>query len=448
MFIDSTFVPKNLTVSADICIVGSGAAGLSLALEFLNTEHQVCILESGSAVLNDLEATGLPVSNQSRVRGFGGTTKTWLGIWKPLEPADFESWPVSFSDLEPYYERAANRFSAPHLADFATDLDFFGSESIAPTVFYRLKQPDLDFGKKFRKAFAGSPNTSVYLGANVTKLVGSASQIQEAEVRTLSGNGFQVQAKTFVLAAGGIENPRLMLLSNLGNDNVGRYYMDHPKGVAGIIKTPSAKLKQFYFAAKDKWVGLVLTAKARAERPLLNSHILLEPVRTRFLKRVTSVRIRNFMEQTPDRENRVTLSDQKDALGLPKARVQWQIDQNSQRSLRQFHAILKEELQRLGLGILESPLLEDNQNFSVTKDASHHMGTTRMGKDSATSVVGENCRVHGTKNLYIAGSSVFPTSGYANPTATITALAIRLADYLKSLFTSPHPSPISERDKG
>lgn len=433
MFIDSTAVPKNSTVSTDICIVGSGAAGLSLALEFLSTEYQVCILDSDSAALNDLEAMGLPVSNESRVRGFGGTTKTWLGIWKPLGPADFESWPVSFSKLASYYERAANRFSAAHLADFATDLDFFGSESIAPTVFYRLKQPDLDFGQKFRKAFAENPDTSVYLGANVTKLVGSASQIQEAEVQTLSGNGFHVQAKTFVLAAGGIENPRLLLLSSLGNDNVGCFYMDHPKGVAGVIKSPSSKLKQYYFAAKDKWVGLALTAKVRAERQLLNSHILLEPVRTRFLRRVISVRIRNFMEQMPRSQNRVTLSDQRDALSLPKARVRWQIDEYSQRSLRAFHAILKEELQRLDLGILESPLLADNQNFPITKDASHHMGTTRMGTDPATSVVDENCRVHGLDNLFMAGSSVFPTGGFANPTATIAALAIRLADHLKKL---------------
>ena len=91
------------------------------------------------------------------------------------------------------------------------------------------------------------------------------------------------------------------------------------------------------------------------------------------------------------------------------------------------------ELARAGLGTLTSEIVDHPEPWPITKDASHHMGTTRMGADPHTSVVDPDCRVHGVNNLFIAGSSVFPTGGNANPTATILALAVRLADHIKTI---------------
>lgn len=428
MFFSAAEVKKDL--EADICIIGSGPAGLAVALEFLDSGKKVCILESDSAVLNDLEASGLPISNDSRCRGFGGTSRVWLGIWKQFDPEDLESWPVKLAGLQPFYQRAARRFSAPSNSE--TKKTFFDSQTIVPTELARIGKADLNLGEKYRDEFEKSKNVTVCLGANVTRLIKEAGRISKAEARTLSANTFNICAKHFVLAAGGIENPRLLLLSNLGGENAGRFYMDHPKGVAGVITNPSRKLREFYFKAGDKWLGLALSPQIRRQKQLLNSHIILEPIKTRFLRRITSVRIRNHMEQMPSADNRVTLSDKKDALGLPKARISWQMSEADKRTMIEFHKVFQGELSRLGLGMLESPLLTPGANFSITKDASHHMGTTRMGTDPTASVVDENCKLHGIDNLYLAGSSVFCTSGYANPMAAIAVLAIRLADHLKT----------------
>ena len=150
-------------------------------------------------------------------------------------------------------------------------------------------------------------------------------------------------------------------------------------------------------------------------------------------------------EQAPNPESRVTLSDTKDALGLNRARVDWRlsgIDKRTQRVMTQTFAA---EFGRLGLGRvrLADWLLTDDDDWSEAlgrdggplEGTSHHMGSTRISGDPRRGVVDQDCRVHGIDNLYIAGSSVFPASGFANPTLTIVALALRLSDHLKGRLT-------------
>jgi choline dehydrogenase-like flavoprotein len=147
--------------------------------------------------------------------------------------------------------------------------------------------------------------------------------------------------------------------------------------------------------------------------------------------RVQSAEIHNFLEQVPRPDNRVTLSDRTDRFGTPLPRLAWSIGDLERETIRRLHALLDEDLRRRGFGAVDSPLLGgETEPWGITDDASHHMGTTRMGDDPSTSVVDRDCRVHGVENLYVAGSSVFPTAGYANPTLTILALALRLADHL------------------
>ena len=138
------------------------------------------------------------------------------------------------------------------------------------------------------------------------------------------------------------------------------------------------------------------------------------------------------MEQEPLPENRVTLDAKRDALGLARAVLHWKISDTDKRTMVVLHGLLREQLKPWGVGELISPLLDGTEDWPIRSDASHNMGTTRMGVDPKKSVVDKNCKVHGINNLYIAGSSVFPASGYANPTCTITALAVRLADHLRS----------------
>ncbi len=176
-----------------------------------------------------------------------------------------------------------------------------------------------------------------------------------------------------------------------------------------------------------QWVGLGFTVLGDLPRV---SRYAYSRLARRAKPRVERVRLRNFLEMEPHPENRVVLGDETDPYGTPLPLVRHHCRDLDRRSLPELHPVLAQELERAGVGRLETPLA-DADPWPIDQDASHHMGTTRMGTDPATSVVDPDCRVHGVDNLYMAGASVFPTSGCANPTFTIVALAIRLARHLR-----------------
>jgi choline dehydrogenase-like flavoprotein len=142
-------------------------------------------------------------------------------------------------------------------------------------------------------------------------------------------------------------------------------------------------------------------------------------------------------EQAPNPESRVKLIDEVDRLGLRRIALDWRLSRLDIETMRVANHLLGRELGRLNLGRLRLPewLEVENQGLANAplQGGYHHMGTTRMADDPKRGVVDRNCRVHGTQNLYVAGSSVFPTAGFANPTSTIVELALRLADHLKRL---------------
>jgi choline dehydrogenase-like flavoprotein len=168
--------------------------------------------------------------------------------------------------------------------------------------------------------------------------------------------------------------------------------------------------------------------------------------------RVRAVRMRNFMEMEPHPDNRVTLAPERDRYGKPLARVQHSPTALDRRSLIELHRVVADELRAAGVGTFVSGLAEADP-WPINNDASHHMGATRMGHSAALSVVNPDCRLHAVPNVYVAGSSVFPTSGYANPTYTIVALAIRLAEHLGRVLApragglngTPRTAPVDPR---
>jgi len=153
------------------------------------------------------------------------------------------------------------------------------------------------------------------------------------------------------------------------------------------------------------------------------------------------VALRVRSEQIPNPESRVTLSEKRDGLGLNQIRLDWRMGGAEKRSMRLMAQVLQFEFERLGLGEVHSSgwLESDDEEWPADLiGGPHHMGTTRMSDDPRRGVVDHNCRVHDLRNLFVAGSSVFPTSGYANPTLTLIALAVRLADHLKrDLLSTP-----------
>jgi len=139
-------------------------------------------------------------------------------------------------------------------------------------------------------------------------------------------------------------------------------------------------------------------------------------------------------EQSPNRDSRVMLGTEKDIFGLNRLKVDWRFTDADVKSACKSFQLIAKELQLSGAGKMEIDLESLARKIKDTGVGSHHIGTTRMSSDPSQGVVDEDCRVHGIDNLYIASSSVFPTSSYANPTLTILALALRLADHIKQLY--------------
>ena len=156
--------------------------------------------------------------------------------------------------------------------------------------------------------------------------------------------------------------------------------------------------------------------------------------RTRSLPhKLNSIAIEGIAEQRPNPESRITLSDKTDALGVPMARVDWRGDREARRSLARLGQHLMKESIRIDIPApqLDDWVIDERHDDGIFIDSAHTAGTTRMSDDPKQGVVDSNCRVHGVAGLYVAGASVFPTSGHANPTLMIVSLAIRLADRIK-----------------
>jgi choline dehydrogenase-like flavoprotein len=307
-----------------------------------------------------------------------------------------------------------------------------------------------------------APNVVTYLGANAVDLETPAppERVSAVKVVCLAGTSFRVAARAFVLATGGIENARLLLLADrvesagLGNghDLVGRYFMEHLyMDAAAEIRAPRGAISDFYtfghLVDGRRVRGILgLTPDARRRERLTNyCGVIVEPkasLLTRLRNTIAEVRARaaprtyqlkNVMEQAPNSDSRVTLGLDRDRLGCRRPVLRWRLSSVDKSTAHRAHAILGEELSRSGLGTMTSSMGSEADPLPASvRGARHHIGTTRMHADPRRGVVDADCRVHGIANLYVAGSSVFPTSGAANPTLTIVALALRLARHLQN----------------
>jgi choline dehydrogenase-like flavoprotein len=482
------------TLRADICIVGAGAAGISLAQALAGSRRRVIVLESGGLSpdadtqrLYAGEISGLPQPplDASRLRYFGGTTNHWAGWCRPLDPGDFaerpwvpaSGWPIDREDLDPYYERAHEvcdlgpwDYGTPAWGRFAEPLPKL-SESGLRALLVQLSPPTR-FGTKYGEVLSTAPNVEVLLESNLLELVPdeNARTIRHAEVGTLSGRRFRVESRHFVLACGAVENARLLLSSNritepgLGNDNdlVGRYFMDHPRvRPAGRVfwnDDRAKKLEQYTRVdATRAMLAVGLEAEVQEREGLCNSMVFAEasaPLAAvaathpgdaaiaRFLQRTSGLAesagvsewwVRS--EQSPNVDSRVTLGSERDALGMRRPVLDWRVQDLDLRTLARVSEIYAEALTRSGLARVkvDPRLLAAGSEASelLTSDW-HQMGTTRMAETPKHGVVDSDCRVFGIDNLYLAGASVFPTSGAMNPTLTLVALALRLADHLST----------------
>jgi choline dehydrogenase-like flavoprotein len=518
MFEDFRRRDDGTVIDADICIIGAGAAGITMALELAGSRRKVCLIESGSfepepetLALNRGTSVGQPYPPLEvvRLRYFGGTTNHWGGHCRPLDAIDFEErpwipysgWPIDRADLEPWYQRAHDICELgpyeydpdrwrPHLPAV---IDFDPQRLVNRTW---LLSPPTRFGQRYRADLERAPNLHVVLNANVVEIVTdeTARTVTALRLRTLEGKTGTVRPNVVVLACGGIENPRLLLASRgamssgLGNANdlVGRFFMEHPDSLIGYA-VASQDVQRWVTYGRHMPVSLPsgkalvrmgagLNEALQRKEGLLNcymnigwghvrspGYLALRDVGKKLgsgqipddlgdalltmlgdLGGITEGVYRRLMaedvfwlgtnvEQAPNPDSRVTLGDERDAMGLPQVRLDWRLTTLEKRTTRYVCWLLAQELARLGLARTRiAPwLVEDDTSWPVLDIRYHHMGTTRMSNDPAHGVVDANCRVHGIQNLYVSGSSVFPTGGCSNPTMTIVALAARLAEHLK-----------------
>ncbi len=530
MLTDFRDCEDGLAFHADVCIVGAGVAGITVARALLGSGLTVCLVESGGVdfepetqALYQGATEGQPYYDleDARLRLFGGTTAIWGGRCMPLDAIDFQrrgwvphsGWSFGPEALAPYYDRVRESLGLP-FEHFDSRLE--GEVRLPRPLFddQRLERAYWQFDGaywRFRiencRDLTEHPDVRVLLHANVVDIhadplgrhVDKIVIARHGEVRGA------VQARTFVLACGGIENPRLLLAASsacpdgLGNahGNVGRYFMEHPRARLGTLESDQAfrmwdALRKRFAGGHKVMTALRLSDAEQARRQVLNAGVtakyqrgegngrpimrilydavrehsppnrrmrqawrlynrasdLLQGHRTRALRRY---QLRHglgrvlFMvrgEQAPNPESRVVLDeDDRDALGMPRARLIWRLSEIDKRTAAAFAEVLDDELRRAGLGRLAPApwLREPGTAWPVDPALSthalggyHHMGTTRMADSPRHGVVDPDCRVHGVDNLYIAGSSVFPTGGWSNPTMTILALSLRLGEHLRT----------------
>jgi choline dehydrogenase-like flavoprotein len=198
-----------------------------------------------------------------------------------------------------------------------------------------------------------------------------------------------------------------------------------------------------YLAAKELIMQLVTRRLDQSSAKHLATILRDLPTAVRGIKEHRAGRtgaLYTRSEQSPNRDSRITLSDQRDRFGLPHAKLVWRLNSLDKLTIRKSVELIAGEFERLHLARVRPDrwLVSDDHTWpNFVRGGYHHLGTTRMGSNLRTSVVNADCRIHGLANLYVAGSSVFSTGSHVNPTLTITALALRLAQHLKRELSRP-----------
>jgi choline dehydrogenase-like flavoprotein len=417
-----------------------------------------------------------------RIRQFGGSTNHWGGWCRPLDPADFEvrdlvpdsGWPFARDALDPWYADAQAvcqlgpfEYEAAYWIDREAGQPVLETEQLQTSMFQL--SPPTHFGDVYRDELVNADDVELCLWANVVDLPLAGDRVAAATVATLTGNQFRVEAATFVLATGGIEVPRLLLACNrdrpagVGNahDLVGRYFADHPhltvrvvfsrddldlylvgdRDVTGVadggvtsIRTAGALVPAPDAAAARKLQGLgalfdiFVDPDSAGSVSSEDAGGYIDAIVGSSMARQATLEVR--AEPQPNPTSRVMLTGERDALGMPLARVDWQLTADDRRSIDQGLALIADELAGAGIALVRTEIDGVGPLDRGLDVGCHHMGTARMHVDPERGVVDADGRVHDVLNLYVAGSAVFPTFGWVNPTLTIVALALRLGDHL------------------
>lgn len=458
----------------DVCIIGSGPAGITCALQLAENGKRVLILEGGDEEYTkqsqDIYSGTIdgdpyyPLA-EARLRQFGGTSGHWTGWCRPLDAQDFETkgtstdvaWPIKKYHLDPYLDQARDILEIKRF-----DSDQLLGESDLAQIFFSYS--GVRFADKFRETLSKSSAIYLALRANLTEIETNGIAITGLQVADFSGAMKRIRALDYILACGGIENSRVLLWSNQKSTGrlvknsamLGTHWMEHPEFTVG----DAILSKRFNFKFDEKGIVRFSPTQALiAKEDILNC--VVEFLETSYTAAkgivadiacvaptfgrwaftmlnkdlICATRVRSAWEQEPRSVNRITLGEDRDRFGIPKTILHWRKSEKDFKTVRVVVEKLAQHMAQKDIGRIKiTPwvLGEGDAPINEAMGGYHHMGGTRMASTPDNGVVDADCRVFGQSNLFVAGSSVFPSGGFANPTLTIVQLALRLSHTIAS----------------
>ncbi len=451
-------------------IIGSGPAGISTALGLERKKINSLIVEAGDISINDYNLEflkGFNVGNEysdieiSRLRQFGGTSGLWGGNCNPLDESDFSEWPITKKDLD------VHKYEAKKILNLKKD--FFSDKFSKNLKIFNRVWSNVKFGEKYYEYIKKSKYIHLSLNTIFENFKGTNGFIEAANV-SKNKTKYSLNSKFYILSCGGIENSRLLLWSKFKNPNlfrlplpIGNYYMDHPfhNVGAGLINYNMFKKYNTYnniynspSIGCDTKMLLSSNKEFLKEKKILNSGLYvdfknldtkntffnqLKCMAPKFIKNTLTqnnkkdlyeISINIIQEQNADFNNKIELSKKLDPLNMPLVKISWfksELIRKSAKNILEEMAkvFLENDMGRISL----NEYLFNNSKYDTTV-GNHQLGGTRMGIENKDSVVDKNLKAHGFENLYINGSSVFRTGGYAHPTYTIVKLALRLSNHI------------------
>jgi choline dehydrogenase-like flavoprotein len=458
---------------AKACVIGTGPAGMAVALQLAHSKISVVMLEAGSDEITAEsqefyrgEVDGDPYFDldATRIRLLGGCSNHWAGWCRVMDAHDFEArswipnsgWPISRSDIEPYLGLVHTMFD---LADFRSNRPV--SDDIDWVQL--IKSPAVHVGEKYRADLEKSDRIALVMNTMATDLAGDGTKVTSVNLWSQGVPAGALAVDHVVVCTGGLENSRLLLWSNEKSNGavvpkaaaLGKYWMEHPQfepavallfdesafewdaqGESFFSPTPKAmeRLGIMNFGAR------LIKTPYHGMKGLVADLACYAPDTSEWIASGFGAHLRCAAqiylgwEQSPLENNSITLSQtEKDPAGIPRIVLHWKKGELERRTMEEGLRLFGETLAAKDLGrlrfedwVINQEAYPENQEIA----GHHHMGGTRMGADPLTSVVDADCKVHGIDNLWIGGSSVFTTSGQCNPTTTLTALALRLGDHL------------------
>ena len=463
-------IKKDQIDKSPVLIIGSGPAGISLAIDLAKKNINSIIIEAGEEFYSeesqsqyDGKIIGDPLEqlSESRLRQLGGTSGIWGGWSRPLENYDFLEWPISKKDIEPYLDGACSILNIPNKFR-STNLNKEINQ-----IEYQYSQ--VRFGDHYNDFLRKTKKIKIFLNSQFDHFESIDNKITHAIIKTKNGE-IKLKSQNFVLATGGIENSRILLWSRIKNPNlldkklpIGKYWMSHPfiYGGQGIVYKQKIKksFQKKFINVDDSPIHFTPSENFLKSNNILSSSIHIEPsedkeyTKKQILRDIACLapklsqkirklynnkdllcgNIKMHLQENYDMKNSVTLDSERDNFNIPKPVLNYTQSPTSVLGCKKLliafaNLCLDKDIGRISVS---DEIMNGNKIKEIAQGGYHHCGGTVMGESIKTSVVNSDLKVHNTDNLYVLGSSIFTSVGYVNPTLSIVQFSLRLSNFLK-----------------